>query len=93
MCNLSPVPVFYSATGETNWTLGNYTVVATNQQSFMLHASDGATSRHDLPTYNDGRGRMEKIALTPVTVTLDLTIVGGYLFLLAWSEGCWSDLH
>lgn len=93
MCNLSPVPVFYSATGETNWTLGNYAIVATNRQSFALHASDGTTSGHDLPTYNDGKGRVEKIALTPVAVTLDLTIVGGYLFLLAWSEGCWSDIH
>ncbi|HXI71546.1 MAG TPA: hypothetical protein VNN22_14420 [Verrucomicrobiae bacterium] len=35
-----------------------------------------------MPTYNDGQGRVEKIALTPVAVTADLTIVGGIL-------GCW----
>jgi hypothetical protein len=79
MRHLPPVPVFYSTPGETNWTFAQYAVVETNRQSFTLYSNNGKISRHDLPTYNDGRGRVEKIALTPVAVTADLTIVGGYL--------------
>jgi hypothetical protein len=79
MRHLSPVPVFYSTLGETNWTFAQYGVVETNRQSFTLYSNNGKISRHDFPTYNDGKGRVEKIALTPVAVTADLTIVGGYL--------------
>jgi hypothetical protein len=79
MQKLSPVPVFYATPGETNWTFAFYAVVETNRQSFTLYCNNGNISRHDLPTYNDGKGRVEKIALTPVAVTADLTIIGGYL--------------
>jgi hypothetical protein len=79
MHRLAPVPVFDSAPDETGGAWTHYAVVATNRQAFALHAGNGEISVHDLPTYNDGRGRMEKIALTPVAVTADLTIVGGYL--------------
>jgi len=79
MRHLSPVPVFYAAPGETNWTFALYAVVETNRQSFTLYCNNGKISRHDLPTYNDGKGRVEKIALTPVAVTADITIIGGYL--------------
>jgi len=79
MHRLSPMPVFYSTSGITNWTFTQYAVVETNQQSFTLYSNNGQTSRHDLPTYNDGKGRVEKIALTPVAATADLTIIGGYL--------------
>jgi len=79
MRDLSPVPVFYAAPGETNWTFALYAVVETNRQSFTLYSNNGKTSRHDLPTYNDGWGRVEKIALFPVAVTADATIVAGFV--------------
>lgn len=79
MRQLSPVPVFKSAPGETNPVGTHFAIIETNRQSFILHGGDGRISRHDLPTYNDGNGRVEKIALTPVAVTADLTIVGGAL--------------
>ena len=97
---LSPVPVFYAYSGETNWTFALYAVVETNRQSFTLYYNNGKISRHDLPTYNDGTGRMEKIALTPFAVTADLTIIGGYLgvwFLYGLAESgdntSWSHNH
>jgi hypothetical protein len=93
MRNLPSVPVFYSTPGETNWTLSLYAVVETNQQSFTLYSDSNKIGSHDLPFYSDGKGKIEKIALTPVTVTADLTIVGGYLFLWGWSAGYWSDIH
>jgi hypothetical protein len=79
MHKLSPMPVFYSTPGETNWTFAQYAVVETNRQSFTLYFNNGKTSRHELPTYNDGKGRVEKIALTPVAVAADITIVGGFI--------------
>jgi len=80
--DLPVVPVFYSTSSETNSALTLYAVVATNQQSFMLYSGNHEIGSHDLPFYNDGKGRVEKIALTPVAVTADLTIVGGYLGVL-----------
>jgi hypothetical protein len=80
MCDLQFVPVFYGPTSsKTNLTHAFYAVVATNEQSFTLYSGNREMNSYDLPVYNDGRGRVEKIALTPVAVTADLTIVGGYL--------------
>jgi hypothetical protein len=80
MQNLPSVPVFYaSAPSETNLTQGRYAIVATNQQSFTLYSGNREISSYDLPFYNDGKGRVEKIALTPIAVTADLTIIGGYI--------------
>jgi hypothetical protein len=79
MRNLPSVPVFYSTPRETNETLTHYAVVETDKQSFTLYSNNGKTSRHELPTYNDGKGRVEKIAMTPIAVTADLTIVAGFI--------------
>jgi hypothetical protein len=94
MRNLPSVPVFYaSAPSKTNLTRIFYAIVATNQQSFTFYSGNREISSYDLPFYNDGKGRVEKIALTPVAVTADLTIVGGYVFLWAWSAGWLTDIH
>ena len=78
--NLPSVPVFYESTSnETDLTRTLYAVVATNNQSFTLYSGTHQIGSHDLPVYNDGKGRVEKIALTPVATTADLTIIGGYL--------------
>jgi len=60
MRNLPSVPIFHSTPRETNCTLTLYAVVEANHQSFTLYSNNGKTSRHNLPTYNDGKGRMEK---------------------------------
>lgn len=93
MRNLPSVPVFDLTPDKTNSTSAFYAVVETNQQSFTLYSDSGKVGSHALPFYNDGKGKVEKIALTPVAVTADLTIVGGYLFLWSWSAGCWSGIH
>jgi hypothetical protein len=78
--NLPSVPVFYEpASSETNLTQALYAVVATNEQSFTLFSGKHEIGSHDLPFYNDGAGRIEKTALTPITLTADLTIIGGYI--------------
>lgn len=78
--SLPPVPVFYGSTSnEMNLARPLYAVVAMNNRSFTLYSGNRKIGSHDLPVYNDGRGRVDKIALTPIAVTADLTIIGGYV--------------
>lgn len=78
--NLPAVPVFYEpmAAG-TNLPPGLCAVVAANNHSFTLYLAHHPIGTHLLPVYNNGQGLAAKIALTPVAVTADLTIVGGVL--------------
>jgi hypothetical protein len=59
--------------------VGLCAVVATNKQSFTFYQAGRALDSHDLPVYDDGKGPVEKIALTPLAVAADLTVVGGIL--------------
>jgi hypothetical protein len=79
--HLPPVPVFSSVT--TNTPELFYAVV-TNGGNFTLFSNGRESGSYPLPFYNDGIGRMERIAWTPLTVTADLTIVGGVLALICW---------
>ena len=63
---------------DTNVPPAVYAVISTNTQSFTIYSNEQGTN-HDLPVYNDGWGRTDRIALTPVAVVADLTIIGGYL--------------
>jgi hypothetical protein len=88
--HLPSVPVFYDPIpAGMDLPHGLCAVVATNKQSFTLYVDNQAVGSHSLPVYNDGKGRIEKIALTPVAVTADLTVVGGciaYLYVAANTE-------
>ena len=87
---LAPMPLFYEPiTDGTYMPIGLCAVVATNGQSFSLFLDSRTIGTHSLPVFNDGKGRKEKIALTPLAVTADATIVGGfiaYLYLLGYSQ-------
>ena len=78
---LPPVPVFASVT--TN-APESYYVVTTNGGNFTLFSNGRESGSYPLPFYNDGIGRVERTAWTPLTVTADLTIVGGVLALICW---------
>jgi hypothetical protein len=81
-CKLPPVPIFQTPPGPgTTIPPALYAVISTNKQSFAIFSGKGKTD-YSLAVYNDGRGQIYRIALTPVAVTADLTIVGGFL-------GCW----
>ncbi len=79
--HLPPMPVFASVT--TNAPESNF-VVTTNGGNFTLFSDRRESSSHPLPFYNDGIGRLERTAWTPLTATVDLTIVGGVLALICW---------
>jgi hypothetical protein len=96
--SLPSVPVFHAPSESgTNFPRTLYAVVATNRQSFTLYSGNREISSYDLPFYNDGKGRVEKIALTPIAVTADLTIIGGYIGILYLYElgesGCSVTVH
>jgi len=83
------LPVFPASTNQIN-SPPPYAIVTTNGQSFTLHLDNGSIESHDLPCYNDQKGKVEKFALTPLTAAADITIVGGvfgywYLYGLASS--------
>lgn len=80
VCGLAPVPMFSFA--PTNSPEKFYAVTATNCASFDIFSGGRKISSNQLPTYNDGTGQWERIAWTPVAVTMDLTIIGGV-------AGCW----
>lgn len=60
----------------TNLPPSFYAVIQTNRQSFTLYAGESKIGSHDLPVYNDGKGKYERLALTPLAVTADLIIIG-----------------
>jgi hypothetical protein len=88
--NLTPVPVYYDPIpAGTTLPAGLCAVVATNKQTFTFFHAGRALASHDLPIYDDGKGKAERIALTPIAVTADLTVVGGvlgYVYLESLSE-------
>ena len=81
--NLTPVPVFCQAPPIANPDWKFYAVCETNQDMFALYSAGRKIGSYDLPVYNDGRGKYEKMALTPLFVTADLTIIGGCAAVLA----------
>jgi hypothetical protein len=78
--SLPSIPVFHAPVESgTTFSQTLYAVVATNKQSFTLYSRNREISLHDLPVYNDGKGNIERAALTPVSVVADITIVGGFI--------------
>jgi hypothetical protein len=81
---LKPIPVFQTS----NLPLSpppSYATLSTNDQSFTLFGLGAKAQTYALPVYDDGHGKAERIALTPLTVAADATIVGGCLGYL-WLE-------
>jgi len=74
------IPVYYHPIpSQVTFPAGLFAVVATDKHSFTLYRDKQAVGSHELPIYNDGKGRIEKIALTPLAVTADISIVGGLI--------------
>ena len=86
--HLPSVPVFSS---ETAIPQGPFYAVTTNEGNFTIFSGHGESASHPLPLYNDGVGTWERAAWTPLTVTVDLTIIGGFLALICWDALAQSD--
>ena len=69
----------------------DYSAVATNEtRAFVLYRDGREVAVYDLPVYEDRSARTKQVALTPVAVVADLTIVGGILFFYWAAQGGWS---
>jgi hypothetical protein len=78
--SLPSIPVFHAPVeSSTTFSQTLYAITSTNNQSFMLYSGNHEIGSHDLPVYNDGKGNIERAALTPVSVVADITIVGGFI--------------
>ena len=72
-----PVPVYDPPLpGNTNQLARLFAVASTNGQQFTIYFNNRELNSYHLPIYNDGQGLYERVALTPVAVTADATIVG-----------------
>ena len=84
---LPPVMVFHAPVGAgTNLPPVLYAIVQANHHSFTLYSGERKIGSHDLPVYNDGVGKYERLAWTPLAVTADLTIIGSIMG-YSWLEG------
>ena len=78
--NLKPISVVYATNVlEARRAQELYAVRSTNTESFTLYSGECLIESHMLPVYNDGKGQIERIVLTPIAVVADITIVGGLL--------------
>jgi len=90
---LSPIPVIDSPAATPPATSGYYAVVGTNGLDFLLRSGENTVGSYELPVYADASGKTKQVLLTPVAVVADLTIIGGFLFLWAWSQGALNCIH
>lgn len=90
--HLKPIPVFTetNAPATSSTAFASYAVVGTNQNSFLLYSSAQNGGPYRLPVYNDGVGQAERIALTPLCVVADITIVGGFIVCAVLAESARS---
>jgi hypothetical protein len=74
---LTPVPVL--SVVPTNSPELFCVVTQTNGVCLTIFSGGQPMGSYQLPVYDDGWGKVERIAWTPFAVTADLTIVGGFL--------------
>jgi len=84
--SLAPVTIFPVMPTNTPETF--FAVTDTNGLGFTLFSGNVKNGPYPLPVYDDGTGRVKRIALTPIAATVDLTIVGGAVGVLwLYAEG------
>ena len=81
---LIPIPV--SETPPTNTLSGSlkfYAVARREDDFFTLYSGSGPPDPFELPKYKDPTQKVKQIALTPLTVGVDTTVLAGVLFVTA----------
>jgi hypothetical protein len=71
-------------------------VVQENNQRFGIYGQGSRlVGEYDLPTYPTSAGTVKRVLLTPITLALDATVVGGYAFeyLAPWFIGNLSAIR
>jgi len=90
--DLSPLPVVEAPPGHVE-VPGAHQYSIISNQAFVLYSGENKIGTYELPVYRDASGRVKQIAITPIAVVADLTIVGGFLFVWVWSSGGFNSVH
>ena len=90
---LKEVPIFTDPVPDATSDSGLYAVTTTNKVDFTLYYGAKKLADYELPVYADASGRTKQVLLTPLAVTADLTLIGGWVFLEAWANGGLSCIH
>ena len=78
--SLTPIPVIPATTNHVDYPPPPFARIEFDTNSFTLFlAGDDQGCPYHLPVYNDGKGKVEKIALTPLANVADATLVAGFL--------------
>lgn len=89
---LAPIPLYADPAAGTDLTGAGdiYALTTTNGSGFTIISTNADYSgSFELPTYPTAFGTGKLVALTPVTVALDVSVVGGvigYFILYAWAQ-------
>lgn len=76
---LPPVPIFQALPViDKNFSQMVFATISTNKQAITIYSGKVDTN-YNLPVYNDGWGQIDRIALTPIAVVADITIIGGFI--------------
>src|SRR6266576_7286262 len=77
--DLSPIPEIEARPVDGDASNGHHCAIISNQD-FVLYSGPTKIDSYELPVYEDASGRVKQVAITPIAVAADLTIVGGVLF-------------
>jgi hypothetical protein len=80
---LPPVPVFCWPFFGTTQPSRPFAVINGKTPSFTLYFRDGGSRLYYLPVYNDGTVNFTRVVLTPLAVTANVIIVGGFIYILS----------
>lgn len=89
---LDELPIFERSSTNEPPATGYYLMLADNHQDFALCSNGQNLGDYELPVYRDASGRALQVALTPIAVVADITVVGGliYAYSMAGSGDSWS---
>jgi|SRR6266853_969058 len=90
--DLSPIPAIEAPPTSRDRPAAHHCAIISNQ-AFALYSGENKTGTYELPVYADASGRVKQVAITPLAVAADLTIVGGFLFVWVWSSGGFNSVH
>lgn len=78
--SLDPVPVFSAGDAVSVPAPTTFAVISADKTWFTLYSTRGPAGPYALPAYLNEKGKMERLALTPLAATTDLSLIGGAVY-------------
>jgi hypothetical protein len=80
--NLNVIPVYNSLPPNAKTNKNLYAVYGTNSKTFAIFSTNREVGSYPLPAYDKGRPLAEKIALTPLAMTVDAALAAAIIGLV-----------